>query len=174
VVLLTKVSAKDREAFSTLYKATCSKLYGVAIRILRRQHLAEDVLQDVYIKIWERAGDFDASRGSPITWMATIARNSALNEARRPSLISAEDISDIEEIADKNPLASEQMESSDEYRRMKKCLSGIEEEKRKMVMLAYHHGISRELLAKQFGHPVATIKTWLRRSLASLKECLES
>ena len=174
-VLLSRVSMRDREAFAALYQATFLKLFGVVLRILRRKHLAEDVLQDVYIKIWERAGDFNVSRGSPITWMASIARNRALDEARRElHLVSAEEVAEFDYIAADQPQALGEMERSEEYKRLVNCLNGIEEEKRKMVLLAYHEGFSREALSQRFSQPVSTIKTWLRRSLQSLKECLES
>ncbi len=175
VTLLAQVSVQDRAAFAALYQATCMKLYGVTLSILKRKHIAEDVLQDVYIKIWQRAGDFDVSRGSAIAWMVAIARNRALDEARRGSqIVSTEDVACIDDIPDMQPLASDRMERSEEWRQLADCLGSIEDEKRKMVLLAYHHGLSREFLAQKFGHPVATIKTWLRRSLESLKQCLES
>jgi RNA polymerase sigma-70 factor (ECF subfamily) len=173
--LLVQVSRRDRDAFTALYQATRLKLYGVVLRILRRQHMAEDVLQDIYVKIWERAGDFNPSLGSPITWMATIARNRALDEARRSSgTISSEDVPGFEDIASVAPLALDHMERDEDGKRLTGCLDGLEEEKRSMVLLAYHDGLSRELLAQRFGHPVATIKTWLRRSLESLKQCLDA
>lgn len=172
--LLARISRHDRTAFAPLYQATSLKLYGVVFRILRRKHLAEDVLQEVYVKIWERAGDFDISRGSPITWMAAIARNRALDEVRRkPEVISAEDVAGFENIAASGSLALDQMERSEEYKQLVGCLDGIEEEKRHMLLLAYQHGLSREFLAQKFNRPVATIKTWLRRSLELLKQCLE-
>jgi RNA polymerase sigma-70 factor (ECF subfamily) len=172
---MVRVSGRDREAFAALYQATHLKLYGVVLRILRRKHAAEDVLQDIYIKIWERAGDYDPARGSPITWMATIARNRALDVARQaPGVISAGDVPGFEDIASIAPLALDHMERNEENKRLAGCLDGLETEKRNIVLLAYHDGLSRELLAKRFGHPVATIKTWLRRSLESLKQCLDA
>jgi len=85
--LLRRVAARDKAAFSALYDVTSAKLYGVVVRILHRRDLADDVLQEVYIRIWERAVDYDAGKGSPITWMAAIARNRALDEVRRKSLV---------------------------------------------------------------------------------------
>ena len=86
VELLQRVAVKDKTAFSALYAATSAKLYGIVLRILVRRDLADEVLQEVYVKIWERAGDFDPGRASPITWMAAIARNRALDEARKTKL----------------------------------------------------------------------------------------
>jgi RNA polymerase sigma-70 factor (ECF subfamily) len=173
--LVERVAQHDREAFASLYQATSLKLFGIALRILKRRSWAEDVLQDVYIKVWERAADFDPSKGAVISWMATITRNRSLDEIRRGAhVVSSEDVGGVEDIASLEPLASETMERSEEHQRLTRCLNGIEEEKRKMVLLAYHYGTSREKLAEQFGRPVATIKTWLRRSLESLKECLST
>jgi RNA polymerase sigma-70 factor (ECF subfamily) len=173
--LLTQVSAHDRDAFAALYQATSLKLFGIILRILKRRALAEDVLQEVYIKIWERAGDFNPSRGSPITWMATIARHRALDEVRRgPVLVSSEDVEGFDNIASDTPDALHNLQQNESYKKLSTCLNGIEDEKRKMILLAYHYGFSREQLAHKFQHPVATIKTWLRRSLSSLKQCLES
>jgi RNA polymerase sigma-70 factor (ECF subfamily) len=171
--LIAQVAKRDRQAFAELYKATSVKLYGVVLRILRRAHLAEDILQDVYVKIWEKAGDFDAARGSPITWMATIARNRALDEVRRRPMVSTEDVSGFEDIPSDDKGALELLERSEDCKRLYNCLGNLEDEKRSMVLLAYHHGLSRELLAQKFDKPVATIKTWLRRSLESLKHCLD-
>ena len=81
--LLAQVARRDRQAFAAMYAATSAKLFGIIVRILGRRDLAEEVLQEVYVKIWERAGDFDPSRASPITWLATIARNRALDEIGR-------------------------------------------------------------------------------------------
>jgi RNA polymerase sigma-70 factor (ECF subfamily) len=175
VELLSSVANRDREAFAALYQATSLKLFGVVLRILKRKALAEDILQDVYIKIWEHAGDFNASRGSVIAWMAAIARNRALDEVRRgPHLVSSEDVPGFDDIASDEPHALDRISRSEDYNRLKHCLDGIEDQKRSMVLLAYHDGLSREVLAQHFGQPVATIKTWLRRSLQSLKECLGS
>src|SRR5262245_24007448 len=88
VSLLERVAARDRQAFSALYTATSAKLYGIILRIARRRDIADEVLQEVYVQIWQRAAHYDASKGSPITWMVAIARNRALDEARRKKAVS--------------------------------------------------------------------------------------
>ena len=171
-VLLAKVAGRDRAAFAALYRATSAKLYGVVSRILPSGE-ASEVLQEVYVKIWERAGDFDAVKGSPLAWMATIARNRALDEARRGRPQSLEDMPDFEPAAEsEDPLASRSRAES--YAALMRCLAGLEPEKREMILLAYYRGASREALAARYQAPVGTIKTWLRRSLAELKDCLSS
>ena len=174
VPLLGRVAQGDRAAFAIVYQATSPKLYGIVLRILGRRDIADEILQEVYVKVWERAGDFDANRASPITWLATIARNRALDEVRRKRPLALEDTPEALEVADPGMLASDQVERSDEYRRLVRCLAGLDDEKQAMVKLAYLDGWSREQLAEHFGHPVATIKTWLHRSLKQLKDCLDS
>jgi RNA polymerase sigma-70 factor, ECF subfamily len=172
--LLRQVAARDATAFAALYKQTSAKLYGVVARILTRGDVAADVLQEVYVRIWEKAGEFDPIRGSPLAWMATIARNRALDEVRRVRPVSLEDQPEGFEPAaeDVDPLATR--ERSEGLAALVDCLKALDEEKRAIVLLAYYRGLSREALAKRFGRPVPTIKTWLHRSLAQLRDCLAS
>ena len=172
VGLLERVAAKDRTAFAGLYEATSAKLYGIVVRILLRRDLADEILQEVYVKIWERAGDFDAGRASPITWMATIARNRALDEARKAKPVSLEDMPAGFDVVSDAPLALELLTQSEDGRRLFECLDKLEPEKREVVVQAYLNGLSREDLGKRFSRPVPTIKTWLHRSLSQLKDCL--
>ena len=170
--LLIRIAARDAAAFSSLYQQTNAKLYGVVARILTRGDVAADVLQEAYVRIWEKAGDFDPVKGSPLAWMATIARNRALDEVRRMRPVSVEDQPEGFEPAaeDIDPLATR--ERSEGLAALVNCLKALDEEKRAVVLLAYYRGLSREALAKRFGRPVPTIKTWLHRSLAQLRDCL--
>jgi RNA polymerase sigma-70 factor (ECF subfamily) len=172
--LLARVAARDREAFAAVYKATSAKLWGIVVRILPRRAMAEDVLQDVYVRIWERAATFDPAKASPITWMATIARNRAIDEVRRRTPVSIEDAPEALEVVEEglNPLQGAEL--SQDLRRLRECLQGLDPERREIVLLAYYNGLSRDELAKRFAQPVATIKTWLHRSLAQLRKCLGS
>lgn len=170
--LLAKVGRRDRDAFATVYRATSAKLFGIVLRILGRRDLAEEVLQEVYVKVWDRAGDFDPSRASPITWLATIARNRALDEVRRKHPVSIEETPEALNVESGEPDPLAQLASSDEFKRLLACMQGLEPERRDMVLMAYYHGSSREELSTRFGAPVATIKTWLHRSLKQLRECL--
>jgi RNA polymerase sigma-70 factor (ECF subfamily) len=172
--LLSRIAARDATAFAALYKQTNAKLYGVVARILTRGDAAADALQEVYVRIWEKAGEFDPLKGSPLAWMATIARNRALDEVRRVRPVSLEDQSEgFEPAAEEiDPLAVR--ERSERLMALVDCLKALDEEKRAIVLLAYYRGSSREALAKRFGRPVPTIKTWLHRSLAQLRDCLAS
>ena len=172
--LLSRIATRDAAAFAALYKQTNAKLYGVVARILTRGDAAADALQEVYVRIWEKAGEFDPLKGSPLSWMATIARNRALDEVRRVRPVSLEDQPEgFEPAAEEiDPLAAR--ERSEGLTALVDCLKALDEEKRAIVLLAYYRGSSREALAKRFGRPVSTIKTWLHRSLAQLRDCLAS
>lgn len=174
VDLLTRVATRDRAAFATLYKLTQAKLFGVIARILVRRDIAGEVLQEVYVRIWEKASDYERGKGSPIAWMATIARNRALDEVRRAKPVALEDMPDSFEPAaeEVDPLGSR--DRSEQLVALMKCLGQLDAEKRQIVLLAYYRGASREALAQRFSRPVPTIKTWLHRSLAQLKDCLSS
>ena len=170
--VMAQVAKRDRAAFAVLYQATSAKLYGIVQRILPGKGLADEVLQEVYVKIWDRAGDFDAGRASPISWMAAIARNRALDEARRRTPLSLEDMPENFEPQAETGHPLDSQERSEKLAALMRCLAGLDKEKREIVLLAYYRGLSREALAHRFNHPVSTIKTWLHRSLAQLKECL--
>jgi RNA polymerase sigma-70 factor, ECF subfamily len=172
--LLSRIATRDAAAFAALYNQTNAKLYGVVARILTRGDAAADALQEVYVRIWEKAGEFDPLKGSSLAWMATIARNRALDEVRRVRPVSLEDQPEGFEPAAQeiDPLAAR--ERSEGLTALVDCLKALDEEKRAIVLLAYYRGSSREALAKRFGRPVPTIKTWLHRSLAQLRDCLAS
>jgi RNA polymerase sigma-70 factor (ECF subfamily) len=172
--LMSAVAAGDRNAFSMLYRATSAKLYGVVLRILRRRDLADEVIQETYVRIWKNAAAFDPTRASPITWMVTIARNRALDEVRRATPLQIDTTPEALDVADDRMLASEQVELTSDLARLRACLDGLEPDRRAIVRLAYLDGLSREELGVRFGHPPGTIKTWLHRSLKQLKACLTS
>jgi RNA polymerase sigma-70 factor, ECF subfamily len=171
---LARTARGDRDAFAKLHAATSAKLFGIIARILIRRDIAEEVLQEVYMKIWQKAGDFDPERASPISWMAAIARNRALDEVRRKTPVSIEDTPEVMDLPDPGELAITGIERNEDLQRLLKCLEGLDPQKREMVLMAYYRGESREALSQRFNSPVATIKTWLHRSLAQLRGCLGS
>lgn len=169
---LARVSQGDRVAFERLYAATSLKLYGVVVRILGRRDLADEVLQEVYARVWQSAGEFEPTTASPITWLTTIARNRALDEAKRKTMRSLDEFPEILEIpSDDNPLAEH--ERAEDGRRLQACLDRLEPDRKEVVLLAYYYGLTREEIAGRTHRPIATVKTWLRRSLAQLKSCLD-
>lgn len=171
--LLAATAGGDRIAFKTLYERSSAKLFGVVLRILKNRQKAEDVLQDVYLKIWQKAESYDPKQGRPITWMATIARNRAIDivRATRPEQ-TVDEPGDEEEIFRLGASEGEQVDLS-ELEALRFCLGEMKEDDRNYVLLAYYEGYSREELAQRFESPVGTIKTRLRRGLLALRTCLE-
>lgn len=172
VWLLAATAKGDQAAFERLYAATRSKLYGIALRILKRADLADEVMQESYLKIWAEAGRFDPAVASPITWMVTIARNKAIDLLRKRSDVSIDDEPEAVETEAETPNPLAQREMNEELTRLLACLGQLDEERQRMVLLAYYSGASREQLALKFSMPVNTVKTWLRRSLREIRECL--
>ncbi len=172
VHLLERVARKDRAAFDEVYRQTSAKLYGIVLRILQRRDIADEVLQEVYVKIWDRAGDFDPRVASPISWLAAIARNRALDEVRRKVPASIEDHPELLDVASGEESALASVLRGENGRRLHDCLARLEPDRRDMVVLAYCEGLSRDELAAKYDQPVNTVKTWLRRALAQLKGCL--
>ena len=174
VRLLAAVGQGDQAAFEQLYAATRAKLYGVVLRILRRHDLADEVIQETYLKIWGSAGTFTPAMASPITWMVTIARNRAIDIVRKRSESSLEEVPEAMEIAADTPSPLAAREMSEELKRLFGCVGQLEPDRQKLVLLAYYNGFSREQLAAKLDKPVNTIKTWLRRSLIEIRDCLGS
>lgn len=168
--LLARTAAQDRAAFGELYELTKAKLFGVIRRILLRVDLAEEALQESYVRIWSNAHRYDSSQATAMTWMIAIARNQAIDLKRKAAeRVSAGAVA-LEDVTLVSPASAE---DSADLRRLRQCLGGLAQDGRDMVLLAYHQGYSREELAERFSRPVATVKTILRRSLAALKECLD-
>ena len=171
--LLAATANGDRDAFRQLYDNSSAKLFGVILRILKNKDKAEDVLQDVFLKIWQKAGGYNPSLGKPITWMATIARNRSIDiiRASRPEQTLSEP-GDEEEIFRLGGQEAENMDLA-ELETLRLCLGEMKDDDRNYVLLAYYEGYSREELAERFSSPVGTIKTRLRRGLMALRACLE-
>ena len=172
VWLLGAVAKGDEAAFERLYGATRAKLYGVLLRILGRPALAEEVMQETYLKVWQLADEFDSAIASPITWMVAMARNRAIDIARKRGDLSIEDEPETLEVAAESPPPLARREMTDELKRLLSCLGKLDPEKQRIVLLAYYSGWSRDQLAQKLDIPVNTIKTWLRRSLLEIRECM--
>jgi RNA polymerase sigma-70 factor (ECF subfamily) len=172
VPLLQSVAKGDRAALSLLYRRTSSKLYGICSRVLDNQAEAEDVLQEVYVTVWGKAGSFDERKASPVTWLAVIARNKAidrlrLRRARTESLDAAQDV------PDDSASALEVIERDQETRRLSSCLEELEERQQLSIRAAFLDGATYPQLAEREGVPLGTMKSWIRRGLLRLKGCLE-
>jgi RNA polymerase sigma-70 factor (ECF subfamily) len=172
VWLLGAVARGDEAAFECLYDATRAKLYGVLLRILGKPVLAEEVMQEAYLKVWNLVDHFDPATASPITWMVAIARNRAIDIVRKRGDISIDEESEAPEPAAEAPAPLARREMTAELKRLLSCLGRLDPEKQRIVLLAYYSGWSRDQLATKLDIPVNTIKTWLRRSLLEIRECM--
>ena len=172
--LLEQVAAQDRAAFRTLYSATSSKLFGVLLRILSTRAEAEDALQEVYTRVWLKAGRFEADKGRGMTWLITIARYHAIDRrrARGNHVTDGEDA--LLTIADTAPGAEQMVTARSEAGRITRCFDSLEGDRAAAVKGAYLNGLSYQDLSDKFNVPLNTMRTWLRRSLQKLKECLEA
>lgn len=170
--LISKTAMGDRSAFATLYSMTSAKLFGVTLRLLQNRGDAEEALQEVYVKIWQRAGQFARGDSSPMAWLCAIARNQAIDQLRSRKAATS-DIEEAYDLADLSPGPEHLAVLSSEGRRIDQCMKQLESDKATAVRAAYVEGLSYEELAAKFQVPLNTMRTWLRRSLLKLKECLE-
>ena len=169
--LIARCALRDRQAFRELYQRTSAKLFGVSLRILRDRAEAEEALQEVYVKIWQRADRYVAGGYSPISWLVAVARNHALDilRARKPV---TDDIDTALDVADGGPNPEQAALESGERARIDGCLDELEAPKADAVRGAYLDGFSYDELAARHNVPLNTMRTWLRRSLIKLRECL--
>ena len=169
---LAGVAHGDIQAFERVYAATSARVYGIVVRLVGRRDIADEILQEVYLRVWLRAAEFDPMRGSPITWLATIARNRALDEVKRKACTTLDDCPEALQVASgDDPIADREQE--ERWLRLQASMDRLEPEKRKLVLLVYHHGMTREEIAHRVGRPVSTIKTLLRRALNQMKADLD-
>ena len=170
--LISRVSLRDRAAFDVLYAATSAKLFGVCLRILGNRTEAEDALQDIYVKIWNKAGRFAVADTSPISWLVVIARNHCIDVLRSRKPVAVE-LDQAAEVSEPSPNPEQAAVASGEAQRIYDCLGQLEADRAAAVRGAYLNGDSYEVLASRHNVPLNTMRTWLRRSLIKLKECLE-
>ena len=170
--LIVRTSMKDRAAFDLLYRQTSAKLFGVCLRVLNDRAEAEEALQEVYVKIWTKADRFAVSDLSPISWLVAVARNHAIDRIRARRQATA-DIDTALDVADPAPGPEAMAVAGDEKERIHHCLEELEQDRAAAVRGAYLRGESYAELAARFSVPLNTMRTWLRRSLMKLRECLE-
>lgn len=177
--LLLKMAGKDEAAFERLYTATKRKLFSTVLPIVKRRYLAEEVLQEAYVRIWMNAALYQPALGSPMNWMITIARNLAIDMVRKPVLEIQSDDSVLFSIPADGPTALEAIEISEDQgnalnRRLNVlyALQALDPTRRHLVIAAYIRGESRKQLSQRYGVPVNTIKTWIRRALLETRASL--
>jgi len=173
-VLMAAVAEGDRLAFKHLYDRTSARLLGIVRRIVRDRPLAEEVLQEVYLRIWERAGTYRTEAGTALSWMISIARHRAIDVLRQRKEIVLAPLEDGEDWLERVAGPGDGETDLEDRDRLRHCLQRLEEPQRSCILLAYCDGYSRDELATRYEAPVNTIKTWLHRGLAVLRSCLEA
>jgi RNA polymerase sigma factor (sigma-70 family) len=174
---LAQVANKDRAAFEALYRHASPKLFGFALRILVKRELAEEVLQESFINIWNSAGSYRDGLAAPMTWMTTIVRNKAFDLLRRmdhPVEIDANtfDPAVLEAMESDDPTPIDQLDMAQNSKALAHCMSRLEALHRQAIALAFYHDLSHSEVAQQMQLPIGTVKTWIRRGLEKLRLCL--
>lgn len=175
--LLARIALGDRRSFEQLYRASAPQLFGLVLRIVKNPDTANEVLQECYVKIWNRAGDFSPAKAAPMTWMGTIARNQAIDSLRRggqqPATVD-QPVDELHWLAEDGPGPEDHAHSEWQSTALHRCLDQLEGDQKRAVLLAYFNGLTHEELAGRLDKPLGTVKSWIRRGLQRLKLCLEA
>ncbi len=169
--LIRRVAAGDRAAFRRIYDLHAPRLYGVALRITRQAPLASDAVHDALLQLWRNAGRFDAERGNAEAWLLSLVRYRALDILRRRVREAPED--DLPDLVDEDPDPLARLASSRDAAALHGCLAQLEPERRRLLALAFVEGLSHSEVAERVKMPLGTVKSWIRRSLQSLRLCLD-
>jgi RNA polymerase sigma-70 factor, ECF subfamily len=177
--LLLSTVSRDPLAFEELYRKTAPLLLAVALRIVGRRELAEEVLHDGFLRIWHNARSFDPAAEHPVAWMVAIIRNRAIDlissaDQARAVPIDGDADSVLAQLLDPAASAEQLLEGGQRARSLRDCLAGLEAPQRQALVLAYHHGLSHVDLARHLNRPLGTVKSWVRRALQNLRVCIES
>ena len=158
--LLEAMARGDRVAASDLYRMVGGRIYGICQRILRDGGLAEDAAHEAFMKVWRNAHRFDARKGKASTWLTIVARHAALDRRPREMKPLPED------------LEAPRIDETYVHPRLRQALETLPETHRKAVLLMYVYGLTHSELAETMGAPLGTVKSWVRRGTAALKEIL--
>lgn len=174
--LLAGCARRDRETFHRLYKITAPQLLACLLRILRQRSLAEDALQDVFVQVWNRAGQFEPGRGSAWGWLIAIARYRAIDLRRREGRMATDTGTDLDLIAanDETIDASALGFGERTARMLAHCMGTLQPRQRDCIVLAFQGGLTHAEVSEEIGEPLGSVKSWIRRGLSALKRCLES
>jgi RNA polymerase sigma-70 factor, ECF subfamily len=171
--LLQACASGDRAALQSLYAATAAQLFGLALSILRRRDLAEDIVQDSYLLAWRHAGGFDPRRGTAMAWLARIVRNQCFDLMRRRGREAPLDDAVMETWEDPAPGPADLTALSRDARRLRSCLDELDQGPRQSMILAYYEGLTFAEVSGRLGAPLGTVKSWIRRGLIQLRDCME-
>ena len=172
--LLAQVALGNRAAFEALYRGTANRLFGICLRVLTQRSEAEDALQEVYTTVWRKAAQFDPGKASATAWLAMIARNKAIDRLRAmpPRQVRAS-FELAEDAADQGASPAQVVETSKDRARLEHCLERLEPKRRSLIRAAFFDGLTYEDLAARTEAPLGSIKSWIRRGLLQLRECLD-
>ena len=171
--LLAQCALGNRQAFETLYRSVSPRLHGVALRFMGRTDLAEEVLQEAFVRIWYNASRYEAHLAAPMTWMVNITRNLAIDQLRKrreqPLVDGQQDA-----MVDDAPSAHDLLDSQREANALNRCLETLDGMQRQSISVAYFQGLSCSELADHLAAPLGSVKSWIRRGMERLRRCLES
>lgn len=173
-MLIVGTAKQDRGAFARLYQASAGKLFSVCLNILGSRAQAEEALQDAYVNVWRNAGAFDPAKGTAMTWLITLARYRALSLRRKAGREIPADIeAEFANLSDPAPGPLAEAMRGSEAAALHACLDELEGQPREAILLAYFRGLTHQELARHMSVPLGTVKSWIKRSLARLKGCLD-
>ena len=172
---MVRLAEGDSAALEEIYEATRVKLFGICLRILGDRKEAEDALQDVYINLWQKADRYDPERASPISWLATFARNRAIDRLRTGKVRQgAVPVEEALPLPDDRPMADDLLVDAENTAQIHKCIEGLDERTRNHIRSAFFDGFTYAELAERADVPLGTMKSWIRRGLKKLRACLEA
>jgi RNA polymerase sigma factor (sigma-70 family) len=175
--LINLIGLGDAAAMKRLYELTSPRLYGLALRVVRKPEWAEDVLQEAYLSVWRSALDFRNTLSPPLAWMGLIVRSRALDLLRRRATDRSHLTQEFDELLEDtlegpSPNPQDIQQTSQQAQALHQCLGGLEHKQRQVVSLAYLRDLSHSELAQQLSLPLGTVKTWIRRGLDQLRHCM--
>ena len=175
IALLIAAGRRDQRAFARLYELSSARLFGVALKLVQRRDWAEDALQEAFVNIWHHANEYNAALAAPMTWMTTIVRNRCLDWLRRPqNEVTTDDNALLESVPDDALGPLERLVQSSVAKSVFSCLQRLAARERQTIALAFLHGLTHSELAAHLKEPLGTVKTYVRRGLAQLKDCLQA
>lgn len=172
-LLIEAVGRGSRAALKRLYELESRRLYGIALRIVRRPEIAAEVLQEVFIQVWQNARSFSPERGAGAAWLTGIVRFRALDAIRK---FGRESLADDPTLGDRpiEPDVIAQIDGKAAATALRRCLDLLDEKQRRCVVLAFVDGFSHAEIAQRLATPLGSVKSWVRRGLLALRSCLQS